>query len=239
MWLAFDIGENINSLLALTKEDCMRQINPDTKEPEYVIILDKDNLKRSRSARSERTNYKETVEFLDIVLSDLKNSDKTITNRYVTNKKMSEMHDKNKLFKFQDSSAVKFLKRAVKLAEVRCESKGQEVSWKDLRSSMACDLLMKEWTTDEINKRLGHKPSSRMIDKYATFLAIDKRPQRKVYDSNIKKLEEELIQQREVNKLQTMRIESIKNEQEVFREELLDKFEQKALKEIKLKLGIK
>jgi len=79
-----------------------------------------------------------------------------------------------------------------------------------------------------------------MIDKYVTFLAIDRRkPQKKVYDSNIKKLEEELIQQREINKLQTMRIESIKNEQETFNEELLENFKQQALKEIKLKLGIK
>lgn len=38
-WLAFDIGENISALLRLKREDCYREQNPTTNEPEYRINL--------------------------------------------------------------------------------------------------------------------------------------------------------------------------------------------------------
>jgi len=41
-WLAWDIGENINSLLRLKKNDFHRQQNPYTKEPEYRVNLRKE-----------------------------------------------------------------------------------------------------------------------------------------------------------------------------------------------------
>jgi len=66
MWLAFDIGENITSLLKLQKKNCVKQKNPDTKEDEYIINLTDSKLKRSRTARSEITNFKETNDFLDL-----------------------------------------------------------------------------------------------------------------------------------------------------------------------------
>ena len=86
---------------------------------------------------------------------------------------------------------------------------------------MACDLLNKGWTTDEANARLGHTPSSKELDKYINFLAIDrKKPQKKVYDSNILKLTEELEDTREKEKLQSRRYESVKMELEELREKV-------------------
>ncbi len=192
-WLAFDIGENINSLLKLKKSDCIRQINESTKEPEYRINLDQKILKRSRTARTEITNYRETVQFLDIMLKDLQ--------------------DKEQIFTFEYRMAKKFLDRAVSITGAKCIPKGQPVTWKDLRSSMACDLLLKAWTLEEINARLGHKPSSREIDKYVTFLAIGKhKPKQKIHENNISILKIELDESKDREKLHTRRIENLQSD---------------------------
>ena len=58
---------------------------------------------------------------------------------------------------------------------------------------MACDLLSKGWTTDEVNRRLGHKPSSREIDKYVNWLALDGRqPKRKLHEHQVAQLKQEI-----------------------------------------------
>lgn len=200
-WLAFDIGENIDTLLNLQKKEFIKQINQDTKEPEYIVNLPREKLKRSRTPRSETTNYKETTEFLDICLRELK--------------------DNHYLFDFGTRQAEMFLDRAVKIIGVKCIPKGQKPTWKDLRSSMACNLLKKGWSSDEINARLGHKFSSRELDKYINHLAIDKStPKKKLFDSTLAKLELQLEEQREKEKLQTMRIESSKTEIEDLRTDM-------------------
>lgn len=100
-WLCFDIGENATSLLALRKCDCVRQTNPDTNEPEYRINLRRETLKRSRRARSELTNYRETVEYLDLVLTPL--------------------GEKESIFQFGVAQAAKLLRRAVTITGARCD----------------------------------------------------------------------------------------------------------------------
>ena len=186
-WLGFDIGENVNTLVQLQRKDFFRQINPDTKEAEYLVNLPRDKLKRSRQTRSELTNYKETVTFLDVVLDGLRPEDS--------------------VFQFEYRQAKKFLDRAVKITKAKCIPKGQPVTWKDLRSSMACDLLKKGWSTDEINARLGHKPSSEEIDVYVNFMAIDRHtPKKKIFDNTLSKVTSELEQTKENEKLQSSRI---------------------------------
>ncbi len=192
-WLAWDIGENINSLLKLRKRDFTRQENPDTKEPEDRVNLKREILKRNRKPRSEITNYPETVEFLDQHLRNLKEDDL--------------------LFDFGYPSAKMMIVRAVERSGVKCIPNGEPVTWKDLRSGMACDLLQKGWTTDEVNARLGHKPSSKEIDKYVNFLAIDRhRPKTKVQQFEISKINHELQESKEREKLQIRRIESIQDD---------------------------
>jgi hypothetical protein len=72
---------------------------------------------------------------------------------------------------------------------------------------MACDLLAKGWSRDEVNARLGHKPSSREIDRYINYLSLDRnKPKQKVYDSNIRQIQEDLDRQKELNKLQGSRL---------------------------------
>jgi integrase len=192
-WLCFDIGENINAILQLRKKDCTRVIDPDTKLPEYRIFLRKETLKRSRKERSEITNFPETVKFLDIVLKDLK--------------------EDSLIFDFGYRNAEKFLDRAVGIVGATCEPKGQKVTWKDFRSSMACDLLRKDWTVQEINRRLGHRPSSSEIDKYVNHLAMDThKPKKKVYEHNLGKIQAELTETRQREQLQARRMETMQEE---------------------------
>ena len=193
IWLSFDIGENINTLIQLKKADFFRQINPNTKEVEYVVNLPKDKLKRTRQTRSEITNFKETVEFADIILQNLK--------------------DDELPFKFGYRQAKKFLDRAVKITNAKCIPKGQPVTWKDLRSSMACYLLKSSWSLDEVNARLGHKPSSREIDKYINFLAIKRHDtKKKLYDNDVRRLADEIEERKKMESLQTGRIKNQQDE---------------------------
>lgn len=208
LWLAFDVGENIGSLLELEKQDFKRQMNEHTKDPEYLVILPKDKLKRSRTARSEITNYPETVKYLDLVLNNLE-EDK------------NGLHGVDKLFKFGDSVAKRFLLRAVKKAKVRCQPEGNNVTWKDLRSSMSCDLLKKGWTRDEVNARLGHKPSSRIIDRYINFLAIDRGvPKKKIFDNVLQKVNVELEEAKNREKLYQVREQTMKEQIEKMNQRL-------------------
>lgn len=173
LWLCFDIGENSNSILQLRKQDCQRQINEYTKEPEYLVNLREGTLKRSRTARREPSNYKETVELLDLILKD--------------------KSDSNNIFNFEYRNAKKIMERVTRITKVKCIPEGQRPALKDLRSSMACDLLSKGWTTDEINARLGHTPSSRELDPYVNFLALEKnKPKRKMQEFQVAQLKDEL-----------------------------------------------
>ena len=187
LWLAWDIGENIGAMLQLRKNDCTKQMNPYTKEGEYRIHLRKEILKRSRKPRSEITNYNETVELLDEWLSGL--------------------NENNELFSFDYASAKKIFDRIVQRSKIVCMPKGDKPTWKDLRSGMACDLLKKGWSTDEVNARLGHKPSSDEIDKYINFLAIDRhRPKKKVHQFEMGKLQDQIGEMKNKEKLYQQRM---------------------------------
>ncbi|MBU4308326.1 MAG: hypothetical protein KJ566_00835 [Nanoarchaeota archaeon] len=192
-WLAWDIGENIFSLIQLQKLNCVRNVNQKTKDVEYIINLPREKIKRSRRARSEITNFRETAQLLDVVLKDLEPEDK--------------------IFNFGHRNALKFLDKAVKKVNVVCIPKGQKVTFKDFRSSMACHLIKIGWTTDEIKARLGHSPSSKAIDKYCNYLSMGKgKPKVKVQESQIESLIEEVEKLKQMEKLTAIR-EETKNEE--------------------------
>lgn len=215
-WLAWDIGENINSLLKLRKKDFYKQKNPHTKEPEYAINLRKDILKRSRKPRTEITNYRETYNLIEQTLTKIPKDDELI-------------------FNFDYRNAKKILDRAVERANVKCKPNGEKATWKDLRSSMACHLLKSGYTTDEVNARLGHAPSSSEIDKYVNFLAIDRHtPKKKVHQFEMEKLNDELQEMKRREKLQAERNELLQAQFEAFRKDILKKL----VAEIKVKKNI-
>jgi hypothetical protein len=154
LWLAWDIGENINSLLKLTAHDFVAQVDPETGAREYRVNLPAAKLKRSRQARGEITLYPETVRWLDAVLAGLGPSDL--------------------LFPMGYASAAKFLRFAVRRSRATTMPDAQPVRWKDLRSGMACHLLSHGWNREQVNARLGHTPSSDTLDAYINFLALDR-----------------------------------------------------------------
>jgi hypothetical protein len=191
LWLCWDIGENATALLQLRKEDCSRQINEATREPEYLINLRREILKRSRKPRTEITNYPETVYYLDLLLSAGEGG--------------------APLFQFGADWGKKLLIRAVQKTGARCRPGGQKITLKDLRSSMACDLLSKGWSRDEVNARLGHVPSSDEIDRYINYLAIDRsKPKRKLQQFETAKVMDELEQVRMREKRIVAQLESAK-----------------------------
>lgn len=237
MWLSWDIGENITALLRLQKKHFVRQMNTDTKEAEYRINLPKEFLKRSRTSRSEITNYRETVQLLDIVFNRGKKAfverggGKGIHKIRQSNGKYYKLHgdwinvpyeSEDSIFNFDYRQAAQILDRGVMITNAVCIPKGQIVTWKDFRSSMACHLLRQGWDRDEINARLGHKPSSREIDKYINFLAIDRtKPKKKVYESQIGKLTEQVEDFQSREKLYQQRVERTQDEIEEIKSQLL------------------
>lgn len=194
-WLAWDIGENINSILKLKKKEFVKQSNKDTKEQEYKVNLPSKILKRSRQARSELTLYPETVKYADLVLAN--------------------RQDDDLIFPFEYGTAKKVLQRICKKINGKCIPDGQPITWKDFRSSMACYLLDHEWSIDEINKRLGHIPSSREIDKYANFKAMSShKPKKKLFDSTVEGLKEELEESKKREKMYALRMKELEENQE-------------------------
>jgi len=201
LWLAWDIGENINSLLQLKKKDFYRQQNEDTHGSEYRINLPFGILKRSRQSRSELTNFTETAQYADIVLQNLDNDDI--------------------VFPFEYRQSKKVFDRAVKLTGIKCKPGNQTPTWKDLRSGMACYLLRLGWHTDEINARLGHQPSSKELDKYVNFLALDRhQPKKKLYDNSLVKIQKELQEEKEREKLLCLRVDNQKIEIDELKKEV-------------------
>lgn len=204
MWLAWDVGENINSLLKLKKKNFTPQTNPDTKEREYLINLHRRILKRSRKARGEITNHAETAHYLDIILKDLKDDDL--------------------LFSFGYGGAKKFLSRAVKKIDGKVKPNNAKIVWKDFRSSMAVYLMNKSWDTTEINCRLGHNPSSRVLDKYINFLGLKRHePKKKIYNHDLADIKERLEESKHTEKRLVSRLMRYSEENKQLREELTNK----------------
>ncbi len=198
LWLQWDIGENINTLLALTKNDFTQQKNPHTNEDEYLVNLPKGKIKRSRITRSEPTLYPETVRYLDIVLDGL------------------QEHDK--VFNFQHRQALKVIHNACRKSMAKCMPHGDAIRWKDLRAGMACHLLKAGWRREEINARLGHSPSSTTLNAYINYLAIDRhRPKNQLLTTNLEEVQNKLEQARHREKLQAERIKRQEQELQALR----------------------
>ena len=201
LWLAWDIGENINALLKLTRNDFVRQKNPYTSEPEYLVHLPQAKIKRSRRTRSEPNLYPETVHFADIVLQDLQLQEP--------------------VFKFGYRQAWKMLRAAVIRSKAMSAPNNDLVRWKDLRSGMACHLLRSGWSCDEVNARLGHAPHSKELDTYINFLAIDRgKPKKKLFDSSLNDLQMQLQETLRREKLTRMRLQHQENNNSIVSREL-------------------
>ncbi len=211
--LGWDISENITTILQLQKRDCQGIINENTQEPEYRIALPKEKTKRSRTPWSEITNFPETVELLDLYFSQRKrefipdangkgfrviDDENKVRRKIRGTLKVSSFDEDDYLFGFGQKQAEQLLRRIVEITDVRCQSNGECPSLKDLRSSMACHLLREGRSMDEVKARMGHTPSSRVIDEYVTYLVLNKhRPEQRMYENDLKKAQAELKELRD------------------------------------------
>lgn len=202
-WLQWDVGENINTSLQLTKKDFMKQKNPRTNEPEYLVNLPKDKIKRSRKTRSEPTLYAETVKYADMVLEGLGRNEP--------------------IFAFGHRQSLKIMQSAVKRSGAVCMPNNDSPTWKDLRSGMACHLLKSGWTREEVNARLGHTPSSDALNAYLTFLAIDRHgPKHKLFTTSLEAVQNELEDFRAKSKLEQQRMVRLTENVEQLRGERIE-----------------
>ncbi len=155
-WLVFDLGENINSQLRLKRKDFTRQINPTNGDPEYRINYRKEILKRSRTPRSEITNFPKTVELLDIVLPTIDN-DKYINflaiNRHTPKAKIQEFESK-RLTQKLDSTIHKLT-----LTEHRLKNVESELNFlkKNLKTVMA--IVERNPGLDDVENAISYKES--------------------------------------------------------------------------------
>lgn len=182
IWLAWDIGENIDTLLQLTKADFIPQANRYSGEREYLVNLPAAKLKRSRQTRSEITLYPETARYADMILA---------------RRERSEL-----VFPLGYRAASKALQRANRRSGATTMPNNEPVRWKDFRSGMACHLLRNGWSRDEVNARLGHTPHSSALDAYINFLALDRSgPKQRLAAAATDQLQGELSSLRETAKL--------------------------------------
>ncbi|MBA7679522.1 hypothetical protein ES703_87819 [subsurface metagenome] len=213
-WLAWDIGENINSLLQLKKKHFKRQINEDTKEQEYVIYLPKDILKRARQTRTEPTIYLETVKVLDVIFDrgkEIQERDKKT--KHFLKKTYAPYKDDDLVFSFEYRQALKLFDVAVRKVNAKCEPTGRKPSWTHLRKGMACQLWMDGWSVEDINVRLGHSPMSQQLSRYLNYLKTKrKRVIKERYQSNISELKEDIEERKQTEKALLRKVESLKEE---------------------------
>jgi len=106
---------------------------------------------------------------------------------------------------------------------------------------MTCDLGKKGWVRDELNARLGHKPSSVEIDKYLNFIAYDRHKPKQKFDTNkFEKLQGDVEQKANELKLAQERIRMQKEESDKQQAELnaLKKAVSKLLEKENIKVAL-
>ncbi len=219
-WLAWDIGENISSLLELRVKHLKRQVNRDTKEIEYLVYLPKETLKRSRQSRSEPTIHQETVKYLDALFQYGREVEYRDEKGHPRRKPIPYKED-DFVFTFKYRQALQIFHSIVRRSGVKCEPKGEIPSWKDLRSGMACHLFSKGWHVEDINMRLGHSPQSKWLLAYVNYLAVNrKRIIKTHYNNNLQDIKYELEESKQRERLITQRIETQKHDIRILKNEL-------------------
>jgi hypothetical protein len=206
-WLAWDVGENISSLLELKVCHLKRQNNRDTKETEYLVYLPQENLKRSRQTRSEPTIYPETFDYIDALLEygrEIEYRDEKGKIR----RKTVPFQENDFIFTFKYRQALQIFDSAVRRSGIKCEPHNDKPSWKDLRSGMACHLFQQDWHVEDINLRLGHSPQSKWLDSYINYLAVNRKRAKKIhYNNNLEDVKSELEESKLKAKMLTNKLD--------------------------------
>ena len=100
---------------------------------------------------------------------------------------------------------------------------GDQPTWKDLRSVMACYLFKAGSHSDDINLRLGHTLSSRELDVYVSYLAVNReKPKLKLEGTRIEELRRELAEKRSHHLAVGTRLKRLQEENETIKSALIE-----------------
>lgn len=158
VWLLFDTGVEIDAVLHLKKNDFSIQKSEEL-EDYYMLHVRAEISKKSRSPRDIFIYHQQTNDLLKEVLQNLQ--------------------DDENLFKFEWRNAYKIIHETSKKFNLKLKTPDDYITPKDFRSSCATYFLKEGWTLDQVKARLGHKPSSTVIDRYVNYLGLDQQRQKK------------------------------------------------------------
>ena len=150
--LSFDLCLRIGETMNLMKSDFEKRYNENTKQHYYKIRIRKD-ITKSKKERRISTLMKESTNLLDRYLKSLKKDEILFPDSYENYRKM--------------------IQRISVKNEVKCQPDNNPVTPHVLRKSGATYWLRRGFSIDQIKARLGHKPSSRVIDAYVSYLGLD------------------------------------------------------------------
>lgn len=200
-WLAYDIGLEGKALLQLRKADFSYH---EDKELGwfYRVHIPNEISKKTRTRRDVDVFFNRTNELLKPHLEQLQRDDL--------------------VFNFGLRNLEKALTTIVKKHDLRTYSTGEPITLKDFRSSVATYFLQEFYPTGFIKKRLGHSPSSPLIDRYASYLGLDERKQRKQaaqidlknYQEQYNKLQEETRALRAQNEQLEQEVQNMREQQD-------------------------
>lgn len=153
LYFLFDTGVRIGTALNIQIKDCEERHNIETKQDYFLIHINKEYTKSK----------------IDSTISLLLPETNELLSTYLKNKKKT----KELLFQFSYSNARKLIERVSRVAKIKTKPENKEVSIHDFRKSCATYFLSKKYSIDFVRKRLGHKPSSTVIDKYVNYLGLN------------------------------------------------------------------
>jgi integrase len=176
-YLLFDTGIEISAILQLIAQDFTLQ-SDETGDSYYVVHVPNEISKKTRPKRDIFIHFEKTNELLKSYLNNLRPEDK--------------------LFNFGEKNIGNVLKDIVINNNLKVIPSLTKIQIKDFRSSAACYFLTQGWSTDEIKQRLGHKPSSTVIDKYVNYLCLNQKKKREqVQQINLKEISDKQVKTEE------------------------------------------
>lgn len=215
VWLLFDTGIEVNGVLELKKSDFSIETPKDMK-PYYILHMRKEIGKKGRQQRNPYIYHDETNILLKEHLSSLKDDDK--------------------LFNFKWRNAYKFINETSKKYNLKLVTPNSYIKPKDFRSSMATFFLIEGWNTDEIKARLGHKPSSTVIDRYVNYLGINQKHKKKEKEEiDFKNYKDKYTQIQERNRRLEEKIKSYDQDMELIKEFMSNPEVMKAIQKVRAK----
>lgn len=189
LFFLFDTGMRIGEVLNLKVGDVEFVIENEDRElkgEEFFRVHMKAEYSKSKKARTVTNWLDETVGYMKYI---------------VRNRDRNEF-----LFDWSVSNVRKIIRKLSKLAKVKTTPASLPINIHDFRRSCASYFVRQRRTIDAIKARLGHKPSSNVIDKYVSYHGLDQKEDR----IELKKAR--------INK----KIESIESENDELREKIED-----------------